>query len=485
LTNHGQELDSYSFYNMGAGLPEFNKMASNYRQKQELSFAGRVMYNYRGKYFLMLTNRWDGASRLAPGHQWDYFPSTAVAWRLSDENFMEATQSWLSNLKVRYGWGITGNAGPLDEYDSKTGVATRQKLTINGAAINHTLYSGMYANPSVGWEKSYNHNFGIDLGLFDNRVELAAEIYNTDTRDLLCKVKLPVTSGATAGGDSGGLDTWQNIGETNNKGFEITLNTRNIETKEFIWNTNITFTRNKQTVVSLPGGDKQIENLFVGYPQGTFFDYKYLGIWGTAEDTTATRYGAKPGYIKLATNPVYSADSTTNDGGVHKYQASDLMKLGSPHPEWIFSITNTFMYKNFDLSVFAMARWGQMIESDLLGWYDLKSGGVPTGSDYWTPENQDAYYPRPGLDPKAMIGMESLRYIDGSYFKVKNITLGYTVPKKILNKLKLGNLRVYGTAYNPVILTKAKALKGTDPENKGSDTFPLFRTYVCGLNITF
>jgi hypothetical protein len=161
-----------------------------------------------------------------------------------------------------------------------------------------------------------------------------------------------------------------------------------------------------------------------------------------------------------------------------------MQKLGSPNPKWILGINNTFTFKGFDLSVFTMFRWGQMIESDLLGWYDLKSAGQPAGSDYWTPEHQNAYYPRPGL-PSNMIGLESLKYVDGSYIKIKNITLGYTVPKSLLNKLRMDNMRVYFTAYNPVIFTKESMLDSTDPENKGSDTFPLYKTYVFGVNISF
>jgi TonB-linked SusC/RagA family outer membrane protein len=482
LVNQGQALDSYSYNNLSAGSTQ--KVTSYYKQKQALSFAGRFIYSFKGKYLLTLTNRWDGVSRLAEGHQWDHFPSAAIAWRVSDERFMSSTSNWLSNFKIRFGWGITGNAGPLGEYDSQTGVATLQKLTIGGESVSSTLYSGMYGNASVGWEKSYNKNLGFDFGFFKDRIEFTLELYNTDTKDLLCKVQLPVTSGATGGGDSGGLNTWQNIGQTNNKGFEFSLNTRNIVTKDFQWTSSISFSRNKEKIVSLPGGDKQAENLFVGYPVKTFYDYKYSGIWSTEDETTAALYGAKPGYVKIATNPIINATDLTSDEGVHTYQASDMQKLGSADPKWYLGFSNTFMYKGFDLSVFTMVRWGQMIESDLLGWYDLKSSGVPSGSDYWTPEHQSGYYPRPGLS-NSMVGMGSLKFIEGSYIKIKNITLGYTVPASLLKKFHIGSVRVYFTAYNPVIFAKESMLKGTDPENQGSDTFPLYKTYVCGVNLSF
>lgn len=480
--NQGQMLDSNSFYNLASGTT-VQRVTSGVTQNQRMSYAGRIIYAYKGKYMASLTNRWDGVSALAEGHKWDYFPAAALAWRVSDEKFMQFAAKYLSNLKLRYGWGISGNAGSVDPYQSTTGVTTAQRLTIGGSTAASTLYSGYYQNEFLTWEKSYNSNIGIDLGLFNNRIDMSVELYNTDTRNLLCKVRLPITSGATASGD--GLQQWQNVGETNNKGFEITLNTVNIKSKDFEWSSSLTFTRNQQKVLKLPSGDIIEDNkiLRVGSPAFSWYNYKYLGIWGTEEVELAKQYGANAGFIKIETNPKYDATGVS-DNGIHTYQASDLKILGSQFPTWLMGFNNTIKYKGFDLSAFAMVRWGQMIYSNLLGWYDLKSANQPSGTNYWTPENQSGYYPRPGLS-NTMFGFSSLRYVDGSYVKIKNVTLGYTVPKSILNKIHMTNVRVYCTAYNPLIFTKEKMLKGTDPENGGNDVFPLYKTYVVGANITF
>jgi TonB-linked SusC/RagA family outer membrane protein len=480
LMAQGQNLDSYLFYNASSGTVK-QGVTSNYQQKQSLSFAGRFNYSYKGKYLLTLTNRWDGVSHLAEGHKWDYFPSAAAAWRLSEEDFMEFTHNWLTNLKLRLGYGVTGNSGGMNPYDSQTKASTYQVVSIGNTAVANLQNTGTYANPSIGWEKSYNLNTGIDIGLFNNRIDIAIEVYNTDTKDLLFQRQLPVTSAITGWGSP--LITWQNIGETNNKGYELTINTVNIQDKEFQWNSSISFTHNKEKIVSLPDGDIQSEHLFKGYPINTFYNYKYLGIWSTDEATEAALYGAQPGFVKVATNEIIATDGTS-DGGKHIYSPTDRQILGSSNPKWILGFTNTFTYKGFDLGFFSMIRWGQMIQSDLTGWYDATtSNNQPAGSDYWTPEHQSAYFPRPGIS--STLGIESLKYLDGSFVKIKNITLGYTLPQKVLKSIYMEKVRFYATAYNPIIFTKEKALKGTDPETNGSDNFPLFRTYVFGINIAF
>ena len=172
------------------------------------------------------------------------------------------------------------------------------------------------------------------------------------------------------------------------------------------------------------------------------------------------------------------------DGGVHTYSNTrDLQILGSNVPDGILGVNNTFKYRNFDLSAFVMLRYGQMIDSKTIGWYSTKNNNQPKGTDYWTPENQTAYFPRPGI--ASTTGIESLRYTDGSYAKIKNITLGYTFPNKLCKRLGIEKCRIYGTAYNVFVLPFKSELKHTDPENNGSDTFPLYKTYLLGLNVSF
>jgi TonB-linked SusC/RagA family outer membrane protein len=478
----GQELDIYSFHNVASGTNQ-QRVSSGYSKSQRMSGAGRINYSYQGKYLFSFTNRWDGVSRLAEGHKWDYFPSAAVAWRISDENFMQGLNPWLNNMKLRVSYGVTGNSGGLGPYSSQTNATTDQRITIGGQLVPHTLYEGVYGNPAIGWEKSYNQNIGLDLGLMNGRIDIAFDWYNTDTKDMLFLRKLPVTSGATSYGD--GLSMWQNIGEMNNKGIEITVNSRNVQTRDFQWTSNISFTRNREEIVKLPEGDIISGDIILteGYPaKHTFYNYKYLGIWSSDESEEADIYGVDPGDVKIETVPIVAEDGST-DNGEHRYGDADRQIIGSSTPDWILGFNNVLNYKSFDLTVFTMARWGQMLDSDLLGWYQASTVNQPSGIDYWTPENQGAHFPRPGTLNSNQFS--ALRYVDGSYIKIKNITLGYSLPANILNVIKMERVRIYATAYNPLIFTKEEVLKNTDPENNGSDKFPLYKTYVFGINVTF
>ena len=190
----------------------------------------------------------------------------------------------------------------------------------------------------------------------------------------------------------------------------------------------------------------------------------------------------KPGFIKIETN------EKNEDGGVHKYGQDDRKILGHQNPNWILGLNNTFTYKGFDLTVFLMARLGQTIKSDLMGWYTAKGSLTENqlaGVDYWTENNQNAFYPRPGTGDEQSTVYYALSYHDGSFVKLKNITLGYTVPQSISKKILMEKLRVYFTAYNPAIWVKDKQLKDTDPETNGSDAFPTYRQFVFGVNVTF
>ncbi len=476
----GQALDYYLFHNIGAAIG--NKgVTSHFSQTQSLSFAGRINYSYKGRYLATFTNRWDGASHLAEGHKWEMFPAGAIAWRISSERFMERTRTWLDDLKLRVSYGVTGNSGGMGAYSSQTGAVTYNKVSADGQVVHNAQMVAPYANPSIGWEKSYSLDVGLDVALLKNRITLAVDWYDTDTKDLLFKRTLPITAAITAWGSP--LQMWQNIGQTNNRGYEITLTTRNIVHKDFTWTTSVSFTHNKEKIVSLPDGDLVASKLFEGHPVKTHYDYKYLGLWSSAEAEEAAKYGCQPGGLKIATQEKFDADGV-GDNGYHTYSETDKQILGSNTPDGIIGFSNKFTWRNFDLNIFAMARYGQMIRSSLLGWYDAGSKNQPEGIDYWLPEtNEGAYFPRPGISNTT--GISSLTYVDGSFIKIKNITLGYSLPDKLLKKAGITNLRVYATAYNPFIIPIKGVLKHTDPENNGSDTFPLYKTYVFGINFSF
>ena len=477
----GQMVDRWSFWRLASGASQH--VESDFAQTQKMSFAVRFNYSYKGKYLFTFSNRWDGVSQFSAGHKWDSFPAGAIAWRISDEPFMNVAKNWLNNLKLRVGYGITGNSGGVDAYGTTTQayVYTGNGLTLNGQNSSFTQYTGTYGSKDLGWEKSYNWNVGLDYGILNNRVDGSIEWFKTTTKGLLFKRTLPITSGLTGWGSP--LSIWQNIAETSNQGVEVTINSHNIKTKDFSWNTTLSVTWSKEKIEKLPDGDLISENLFVGHSIKSIYGYKYTGIWGTnTPQDILEAYGVKPGFIQIETL------EKDGDGGVHKYSTNDRQVLGHTNPDWIVGLNNTFTYKNFDLSVFAMARYGQTINSDLLGYYTAQQSVTTNqlaGADYWTENNQGAYYPAPGTGSEQSTVISALRVRDGSFIKVKNITLGYTFPVNISRKALMEKFRIYATAYNPFIYVKDKQLKGTDPETNGSDAFPTFRQFVFGVNLTF
>lgn len=477
----GQMVDRWSFWRLASGASQH--VESDFAQTQKMSFAVRFNYSYKGKYLFTFSNRWDGVSQFSAGHKWDSFPAGAIAWRISDEPFMNVAKNWLNNLKLRVGYGITGNSGEVDAYGTTTQayVYTGNGLTLNGQNSSFTQYTGTYGSKDLGWEKSYNWNVGLDYGILNNRVDGSIEWFKTTTKGLLFKRTLPITSGLTGWGSP--LSIWQNIAETSNQGVEVTINSHNIKTKDFSWNTTLSVTWSKEKIEKLPDGDLISENLFVGHSIKSIYGYKYTGIWGTnTPQDILEAYGVKPGFIQIETL------EKDGDGGVHKYSTNDRQVLGHTNPDWIVGLNNTFTYKNFDLSVFAMARYGQTINSDLLGYYTAEQSVTTNqlaGADYWTENNQGAYYPAPGTGSEQSTVISALRVRDGSFIKVKNITLGYTFPVNISRKALMEKCRIYATAYNPFIYVKDKQLKGTDPETNGSDAFPTFRQFVFGVNLTF
>lgn len=477
-SSSGQELDSWSFYRLLAGSSKYN--TSDYAQTQKMSFAGRLNYSYKGKYLLTVSSRWDGVSWLSEGNKWDVFPAAAIGWRLSEEGFLANTKEWLSNLKLRVGYGITGNSGGVGAYGTSSQAYSYSSgaASVDGSIAQVVQFTGTYVNPDLGWEKSYNWNYGLDMAFLNSRIDATVDFYTTKTKDLLFKRQLPITSGITGWGSP--LAMWQNIAETSNKGVEFTINTRTIQTKEFQWNTTLSFTWSKEKIESLPDGDLIKESLFEGQPVKSFYDYKYAGIWGTQTDAeTLEAYGVKPGWVKIETI------DQEGDGGVHKYGEKDKQVLGHKNPDYIIGFNNTFSYKNFDLSVFAMGRYGQTISSSLIGWYTAKTdANQPSGTDYWTENNQGAYYPVPGSGGEQSV-ISALKYRDGSFVKIKNITLGYTLPQHITRHARIEKARFYVTAYNPFIFVKDKQLKDTDPETNGADSFPLYKQFVFGVNLTF
>lgn len=479
----GLDYDNYLFYNMDAGT-NVTSRATSYDETSRLSYGGRINYSYKGKYLLTASNRWDGASQLYK--HWASFPSVALAWRISDEGFMKSTQSWLNSMKVRASYGVTGNSN-IGPYQSLTEVVSRAaNLSLGGTSVLPVfVLKQALGNPELTWEKSYTTNLALDMSLLNNRIDLTAEVYHTHTDGVLYKRKMPFTSG---GFDAKNAYTKaSNIAQTENKGLEITLNSKNINKRDFQWNSTLVFTAAKEQLVGITLGNNDAasqlisEGLFPGHPLKSYYGYKKLGVWQYGDSVLAARYGAKPGDIRLATVPKTDA-AGKSDSGFHAYSPADRMVLGHQNPAFYLGFQNTFQYKGFDLTLFITMRYGQTINAQLLGYWN--SIAQPESYNYWMPNNPTNDFPRPGSSLSNTYS-SALSIVDGSYIKIKNITLGYTLPSRIAGKMALSRFRVYGTAYNPIIIVKNSMVKGVDPETGGTDSFPLYKQIVFGVNMSF
>jgi TonB-linked SusC/RagA family outer membrane protein len=493
--------NAYMWYNMGKNQDNVTA-ESSYQMSKGMGLVGRINYSYKGKYLFSASVRHDGSSRLAAGNRWDTFPAVSLGWRISDEKFMENTKNWLSNLKLRLGYGVTGTAS-IDPY-STASVLESSTLDFSGGVQSIYRFSSNYTNKTLGWEKSHNTNIGIDAAFLNNRIDLTADYYITNTDGVIWGRQIPVVNGAYNSKTYYTMN--MNICETKNSGFEFALNTRNIDTRDFKWNSTVTFNYNKEKIKSLTDGtSNNITNgdyaLTIGQPVNSFYNYKIDGIWQKGEEADAAVFGKEPGDIKInVPGLVKESDGTfykVGDDGEktyytadnkYTYSDKDYQTIGHNSPDWTLGFQNTFYWKNFDLSVFAYMRWGQTIKYSLLGNYDpTGKGNFPTYFDYWTEDNPSNDFPAINANRSitSYTGYYALQYVDGSFFKIKNITLGYTLPQNVLKKANISKCRFYATITNPFVVAKSHLLKDYDPEMNGSLNYPLTKQMVFGVNLSF
>lgn len=464
----GRNLSSLTmlYNNLGAAQQQI-EIGSNLIEQQMASFFGRINYIYKGKYLLNGVLRSDGSSLLSEGNKWGFFPSVAASWIINREDFLRDVSS-ISNLKIRTSYGISGNSA-VSPYQTK-GVLGRSTYAFDegsseGAAYGY--YPAMVSTPGLTWETTATLNFGLDFGFFKNRITGTIDIYQQDTKDLLMQRAIPATTGFTV--------AWDNVGKTRNRGIEVLLSTefiRQNSNKGFGWETDFTFTKNKEEIVDLPSGDRDLANLwFVGSPINVFYDYEKIGIWQLGEEQDAALYGQKPGEIRVK-----------DQNGDGKITTEDRVILGNSTPDYTLGINNKFKYKGFELGAFIFIRQGQMIESEAAGSY--KINGLENGikADYWTPENPTNKYPRPdaSTNPTSARYFSTLKYVDGSFVKIRDITLAYNFNRNVLDHLHLSKLRVYATAKNYFVFSK---MDPYDPERGGRLSYPMTRQITLGLNI--
>ncbi len=466
----GVPVETQSFYNL-ANASSIQGVGSNLIQWTIASYMARVNYDYKGKYLLTVTARRDGSSRFGENTKWGNFPGVALGWNLHQENFMKGL-TWIDELKLRASMAQVGNQG-LSPYQTQ-GLEGRTSYAWNNTAA-YGYRPNTIGNADLKWETSTSKNIGADFSLWRGKVSGSIEYYQTNTTDLLLSDQLPTSTGFAA--------VTRNVGETKNTGIEMSLSTVNIDAENgFKWNTDFTFYKNTEEIVSLYNGAKDDvgNRWFIGKPLNSYYDYQYAGIWQTAEAAEAKAKGFAVGQIKVA--------DANGDG---KITADDRVLLGSDVPAWTGGMTNRFSYKGFDLSFFIFTRQGQMIVSKFHQNSNYLQGRYnQIKVDYWTPNNPNAYYPRPNFNQEFPAYNTAIMYFDGSFIKVRNINVGYTFPAKTANKLGLSSLRVYASIQQPFIFSKYRSKEnGVDPEtsngNVDNNVTPATQVTTFGLNLKF
>jgi TonB-linked SusC/RagA family outer membrane protein len=442
-----------------------------------------VNYGLQEKYLLTLTARVDGSSKFAgetslfgSTKKYGLFPSVALGWRMSEEAFIKAIP-FIDNLKLRASYGRTGNEG-INPY------ATQGELFRTTYAFGNTGAFGYrpqaLVNPDLKWETTATTNIGLDYGVLNNRLSGSVEVYRQNTYDLLMPRNVPWTSGYG--------EVLQNVGESRNTGIEFNLSTVNVDMggDGFKWSTDFNLNSNKEEIMKIYKPTDDVGSLyFYGQPLTVYYDLEKIGIWQANEVDEATRYKQAPGQIKVR--------DQNNDGQIN---AQDRVILGSDVPDWSGGMTNRFSYKGVDLSFFIFTRQGSMIRSNLYTDMNTLAGRYNNlNVDYWTPQNPTNAHPRPNRNQEFPLYGSTLAYFDGSFTKVRNITLGYNIPTGLTERARIANLRVYASAQNPFVFSNYG--DNLDPEqsrgrsgnreqtNLVTVATPSVRQFLFGLNATF
>ena len=442
------------WHNLGSGTVQ--NQSSYYERMTMLSYVARLNYSYKGKYMATVSSRWDGSSKFQKENRWGMFPSAALAWRISEENFMESTRNWLSNLKLRASFGVTGNNAGVGPYDTQALANIKYYYNYGGTVANGFGYTMI--NPDLTWEKTVEFNVGLDFGLFNNRINGTIDLYNKNSSDLLMEMQTPFELGSYTGA------IISNVGKVNNKGIEIQLNTLNVQTKDWNWETSFSFARNINTIKELNGGKEDLvgNKWFIGQPIDVVYGYKYMGVC-TREEAQA--FANDP---NMKTKFYEGEMKIYDKDGNGEINADDKMILGHCAPTWTGSFVSNLAYKNWDFSVNVYVSQGGTVYSPFMGEFtDYSQRGMNRiKMDFYIPEGAPKLaedgsittqetthygeYPFPtnGTNGKGggsfwMSGENEDRaqnFVDNSYVKIKNITLGYTFPKNWLQKLHISNL---------------------------------------------
>ena len=460
------DTDAYLFYNTQAGT-DIRNYGSFYGKQSLASFAGRLNYNIQDKYLFTFTGRYDGSSKLSVGNKWNFFPSAAFAWRVSEENFMESVD-WINDLKLRLSYGESGNDTTVQPYSSLSFLNNTNYL-FGDTQGNGKSVAGL-SNSNLTWEISKEYNFGLDFAMINNHVRLGFEYYNKETEGSILNRQL---SSITGFGSAVG-----NFGSVRNKGIELTLNTVNVRTKDFSWKTSINFSKNTNEILKLDGDLDEIPYgshgvLKIGEAVDAIYAYDKVGIWQLDEAADAAVYNAVPGQYKYV--------DQNNDNLINQ---DDKVVLGSISPEWTGGMTNNFAYKNLDFSVQMHTRQGVLGHSEFYQHFAPYQGDDgkfnKVNLDYWTPNNQDAKYPAPEYGHPGEWYFENFDFV-----RIGNIGLGYNFSDNLMDQFNMSSLRLSLDVQNPFTFTD---YKGPDPETGLQNSYNMtysVKTVLFGLKLTF
>ena len=464
--------DELLWHNLGGGATQTAKSYTDLYKT--VSQMGRLNYSYDSRYLFTFTVRRDGSSVFGSDNKYGTFPSIALGWNIANEKFMEKVD-WLNNLKLRLSYGKAGNEA-IGVYETLAKMSNAA-LTMDGQSATALYPSSRMGNSGLGWETTKTFNIGIDFGILNNRINGNIDFYTSKTTDLLLQRNLPKISGYS--------NVYMNMGETANKGLEITINSKNIVTKDFTWGTSLVWSWNKNEIKDLYG-DKQDDlgnRWFIGEPISVIYDYVMEGIWQKDEIERGDHLNhdpqAQPGDVKLAD---LNGDGKITPEGDKKIQ-------GQTTPKWIGGMTNTFTYKNLSLSIFIQTVQGLKRDNSLLAMASDEMGrrNSTTEIGYWTESNPTNEY--------RSLSKTSNRWGYGfprsaAFTRIKDITLSYQFPAQICNMLHLNALTVYASGRNLFTFTD---WKGWDPESditqRGwrdyENNYPMTKSMVFGLNVTF
>lgn len=451
-----------------------------------LSYMGRANYSYLGKYMVTATLRRDGSSRFGEGNKWGTFPSASAAWRISEESFMKDFD-FLSDMKIRAGYGITGNQ-EIGNYSFASALQTIS-YNFNGQIVNAVVPTIM-PNPNVQWEQQEQMNFGVDATFFNHKVEVAVDGYIKNTNQMLVPMNVPVSTGYS--------DVFVpsiNAGKMENRGVEVSVRSNNL-TGDFSWTTNMTFAYNKNKVIDLNdtvpltsgsiGLNYNLALIQAGFPINMFYGFVTDGIFQNQDevDRHAVQVPGNDPFNRTSPGDIRFKDMN-NDGVIDD---KDRVLLGNPNPKFIFSLGNTFAYKRFDLTIFFQGMTGNQILNANRIWAEAMSvaqNQTTLTLDRWTGEGTSQLVPRAVFNDPNKNARPSDRFVeDGDYLRLKNLIIGYTLPQSVLARLNMSSLRIYVSAVNLLTWTK---YTGFDPEvgTSGIDNsvYPVTSTYSIGLNI--